>query len=73
MSRMTDYDREIIAEELLKEAEYRRYDRRWYNHWQMLKIFPQRTRSIILDIEALVIGIPVLIVWGYIVYRLLVH
>ena len=70
MSYLTDEERRIIEEELLHEAEYRRYARFWDNHWEILRHFSPKIRNTILDIEALIIGIPVLIVWIYIVFRL---
>ena len=73
MSRLTDEDRRIIEEEILNEANYRRYDRFWHNHWRLLSHFSPKVRNTIFDIETLVIGIPVLIFWIYIVYRLFTH
>ena len=73
MNHLSDEDRRIIEEELLHEANYRRHERFWDSHWQLLSYFSPKTRNTILDIECIVLGIPVILVWGYIVIRLLFH
>ena len=73
MSRLNDRERTLIEEEMLIEADYRRRQRFWDNHWRLLSGFSPKTRNKILDIEAIIIGVPFLIFSVYFLYLLITH
>ena len=68
MSRLNDRERNLIAEEMLIEADYRRRQRFWDTHWRLLSGFSPKTRNTILDIEVAAAGILWILFCGFIVY-----
>lgn len=70
MKRNND-DWELIREEMEIEAGAQRIERRMYENQVFLNLFPKRWHGKILNIEMLVIGIPVLVFWLYVLFRLI--
>lgn len=73
MNHLSDEDRRIIEEEFLHEANYRRHERFWNSHWRFLSIFSPKTRNIIIYIECIVIGIPLLAACMYVLALIITH
>ena len=70
MRHLSDEDRKIIEEEMLIEADRRRHERFWNDHWELLSFLPAKARDAIMLIEVLVLGVPLIVIF---IYALLSH
>ena len=70
MAQNNEKDWELIRQEMEIEAGARRIERRTYRNQVFLNLFPKRMRNKVLDIEMLLIGIPLIILCMYVVIRL---
>lgn len=64
-------DWELIRDEMEIDAGAKRIERRMYRNQLFLNLFPKHWQGKILNIELLVIGIPVLAFWVYFFIRVI--